>query len=122
MSADLGSRLMLASFAVRGAINRKVAKVLIDRLVAVCGVHYVHTPVVYPYPADGKGGTGFTMLQPITESFLAVDAWPDHGGAYVVVASCQWFNIEAVEGELKGLGFAILGRNITGLTLDHAQV
>jgi S-adenosylmethionine/arginine decarboxylase-like enzyme len=121
MSDDLGSRLLLAAFAVRGTVDEERAKQIIDSIIETIGVSRAHTAITYPYPIDGKGGTGFTVLQPITESFLAVDSWPDHGGAYVVIASCKWFEVELVRETLQGLGLHIIGDNFSGLTLDHAQ-
>ena len=119
MTDNLGSRLLLASFAVKGAVTRDFAAGIMQALIDAIGVSPAHSPIIYPYPVDGKGGTGFTVIQPITESFLAVDAWPDHGGAYVVVASCKWFDAELVKQTLRGLGLQILGDNVAGLTLDH---
>lgn len=49
-------------------------------------------PQVWRYPTlDGKGGVGETVFLPITESFIAIDAWSDFKGAYVVICSCKPF-------------------------------
>lgn len=51
----------------------------------------------WAYPTHGgKGGKGHTVVQPITESFLALDTWPDHDGAYLLIASCKRFAISRV--------------------------
>ena len=56
------------------------------------GMSPVGQPAVWQYPTPGgAGGNGFTIVQPITESFLALDAWPDHDGAYLFIASCREF-------------------------------
>lgn len=55
------------------------------------GMAPVGDPAVWHYPVGGKGGTGTTIVQPITESFLALDTWPDHDGAYLFIASCKSF-------------------------------
>jgi len=64
------------------------------------GMTAVADPAVWTYPtADGKGGNGQTVVLPITESFLALDTWADHEGAYLFVCSCRSFfsvDIEAV--------------------------
>lgn len=69
------------------------------------GMNAVADPAVWTYPLQGKGGTGQTIVLPITESFLALDTWPDHQGAYLFVCSCKAFNLAAVESvaELFGL-------------------
>ena len=118
---DLGSRLLLAGFSVRGPVDQPMAERLLADLALNMEVSPVHSPTIYCYPSGGKGGTGFTLIQPITESFLAVDAWPDHGGAYLVLASCKWFDVDVVERVLNLLGLTVVGRTYTGLTLDHAQ-
>ena len=119
---DLGSRLLIAAFSVKGDVNVRVAQYLLRHVMAAIGVAPAHDQGFYRYPTGGKGGTGFTIIQPITESFLAVDSWPDHGGAYLVFASCKWFDVDAVEKVVESLGLTVLGRTYTGLTLDHAQV
>jgi len=49
------------------------------------------TAMVCPYPtADGKGGLGFTIFQPITTSYIAFDTWPEvSGGAILLVCTCK---------------------------------
>lgn len=49
-------------------------------------------PQVYIYPlADGSGGIGETVFQPLVESFMVSDAWPalPEPVFYVIVASCR---------------------------------
>jgi S-adenosylmethionine/arginine decarboxylase-like enzyme len=62
---------------------------------------------VWHYPVDGKGGSGMTMLQPITESFLALDTWPDHTGAYLFIASCRKFDVADLFGAIHNFGLAM---------------
>lgn len=118
----LGSRLLLAGFAVKGKVDPLVAHNILRACIQAMDVKSVHTSCLYNYPADGKGGTGFTLIQPITESFLAVDSWPDHGGAYVVLASCKWFDPQAVKQVIIDMGLQVIGDAIEGLTLSHAKV
>lgn len=48
-------------------------------------------PGIWRYPAAGLGGVGHTIVQPITESFIAVDSWDDHNGLYLLIVSCREF-------------------------------
>lgn len=68
---------------------------LIDATAAIDMVA-VGDAAVWTYPlTNGAGGNGSTFCQPITESFLCIDTWPDHGehgGAYLIVCSCRPFN------------------------------
>jgi hypothetical protein len=62
------------------------------------------SPKIWAYPLpDGRGGTGETAMQPLVESFLAIDTWPSlsHRGkpvpkVYIVLASCRPFSLDAV--------------------------
>lgn len=69
-------------------------------------------PAQWEYPTGGgKGGTGHTICQPITESFLALDTWPDHDGAYLFIASCRkWSQMQLVE-----------PINLFGLSVENVQ-
>lgn len=61
------------------------------------GMSAVDHPACWTYPVDGKGGQGQTIILPITESFLALDTWPDHRGAYLFVCSCRPFDSFVVD-------------------------
>lgn len=64
----------------------------LNEVARAIGMSAVGDPAVWAYPLHGKGGTGQTFMLPITESFLALDTWPDHGGAYLFVCSCKPFD------------------------------
>ena len=53
------------------------------------GMSAIGEPQVWTYPIEGKGGAGQTIVLPISESFLALDTWFDHRGAYLFVCSCR---------------------------------
>ena len=64
-------------------------------------------PAVYHYPLDGKGGNGMTLMQPLTESFMVVDTWPDHDGAYLHISSCKPFALRQIMGALDEFGLEL---------------
>jgi hypothetical protein len=68
---------------------RKVAKAI--------GMSPVAEPVVFTYPLQGKGGIGQTVFMPISESFLALDTWSDHSGAYLLVCSCRSYASDDID-------------------------
>lgn len=70
------------------------------------GMSAVDTPAVWTYPVNGKGGVGQTIVLPITESFLALDTWPDHRGAYLFVCSCRPFDRFVVDRTARSWGMA----------------
>lgn len=62
---------------------------LLHEVAKAIGMSAVADPVVFDYPLDGKGGVGMTAMLPITESFIVLDTWSDHSGAYLFVCSCR---------------------------------
>lgn len=91
MAEVLGSRMRSFGLVLHGMLTEKQWK---EFLVAVCdaiGMYPVGEPAVWTYPLEGKGGVGQTFVLPITESFLVVDTWSDHDGAYLFVCSCREF-------------------------------
>ena len=105
----LGERMDISAFAIKGDTYHAAAIVLIEAIVSVLKMHKVHDPIMYEYPANGAGGTGFTMIQPITESFVAFDAWPDFKGAYLIICSCKTTNLNRVTKKIRAMGYTIKG-------------
>lgn len=73
------------------------------------------------YPIDGRGGVGFTIFQPITESFIVIDAWPDLGGGYLMICSCKSVHLAVVIGEIETAGFRIGQHFFRPLALDRPE-
>lgn len=78
-----------AGIVLHGALPELRWLELLHAVAKAIGMEAVGEPKVWTYPFEGKGGTGQTMLLPITESFLALDTWADHDGAYLLVCSCR---------------------------------
>lgn len=73
-------------------------------------------PSVYKFPTPGgKGGVGFTHIQPIVESFIVTDWWDSFGHFFYVFASCKAYKIEWVRGVLESSGFEIVSEKFTVL-------
>lgn len=92
----LGKRMHSCGIVLRGALHDLTWLELLHALAAAIGMTAVGQPKVWTYPLEGKGGTGQTILLPITESFLALDTWSDHDGAYLFVCSCRPYAIAAI--------------------------
>lgn len=103
----LGERMDVVTLTIKGHSSIVTGRALVEALVQVLGMSKVHEPIQYDYPVDGNGGTGFTFIQPITESFVAFDAWPDFGGAYLIICSCKTVNINKVSKKVRAMGFKI---------------
>jgi len=112
MTDHLGQRMYSQNVVLRGALLEDQWKEFLARCAAAMGMTPAGEPAVWRYPVDGKGGNGFTIIQPITESFLVVDTWTDHDGAYLHISSCKRFSVtDIVEpaGEFS-LGVEFMGK------------
>jgi hypothetical protein len=60
-----------------------------------------------------------TACQPLTESFIVLDTWDQHDGAYLHISSCQKFDITGLIAPARefALGVDFMGRCET-LSLD----
>lgn len=104
MAEVLGSRMRSFGLVLHGMLTEKQWK---EFLVAVCdaiGMYPVGEPAVWTYPLEGKGGVGQTVMLPITESFLVVDTWSDHDGAYLFVCSCREFALGPILDQAESFG------------------
>lgn len=85
----LGAEMHVAAFSVVGVMAENQWREFLATLAGALGMTVCAAPAQWAYPMDGRGGNGLTIVQPITESFIAVETWPDHAGAYLFVVSCK---------------------------------
>ena len=71
------------------------------------GMTAVGDHALWTYPLHGKGGNGRTIVLPITDSFLALDTWPDHRGAYLFICSCKPFDQFIVDRTARGFDMSV---------------
>lgn len=91
MEDILGERMRAFGIVLRGSLPSHRWVLLIKDVTRSVGMNPVAEPTVFTYPIDGKGGTGQTIFMPITESFIVLDTWSDHDGAYLFINSCRPF-------------------------------
>ncbi len=96
-----------AGIVLRGELEAANWISFVSEVVAAIGMEAVGTPSVFNYPVDGKGGTGMTVFLPITESFLALDTWSDHRGAYLFVCSCRFYHTADIDAVAKRFGLEV---------------
>ena len=98
--ATLGRRMHFRGMALHGTVARYMTEAIWKRFLIDAANGMGMTPAgkaaCWRYPLMGKGGVGYTIVQPITESFLVLDTWPDHAGAYLFVCSCKPFEAETL--------------------------
>lgn len=106
----LGKRMYLRAVVLRGKLEQAQWMAFLRELTSRLGMNAAGLPALWHYPLPGgQGGVGQTIVQPITESFLAVDTWPDFDGAYLVVCSCKPVVVGAIQRAARACG----------LTVDH---
>jgi hypothetical protein len=114
---ELGARMLTVAFSIKGDTSKEMCKELIDEIVRILEMHKAHEPICYNYPVNKTGGFGYTYIQPITESFIAFDAWPDFNGAYLVICSCRLFWVKNILLVLKSFKYKISDVKINELSL-----
>lgn len=102
---ELGRRMFFRGMVLHGKLDAERWCSFLANAAQAMGMQPIAAPALWEYPIAGAGGNGQTIIQPITESFLALDTWPDHDGAYLFIASCKPFPPNAITktAELFGL-------------------
>ena len=103
----LGERLDVVAITIKGHASIVAGTRLVGEIVKTLEMNKVHEAIRYEYPVSGNGGNGFTFIQPITESFIAFDAWPDFDGAYLIICSCKTVNLNKVSKKIRACGYKI---------------
>jgi hypothetical protein len=105
VDTGLGETIRALGMVLHGELSQTRWTDLLNEVTARIGMHPVAAPVIFNYPVDGgKGGNGQTQFLPITESFLVLDTWPDHRGAYLFICSCRPFFAGEVEAVAREFG------------------
>ncbi len=103
-----GQRMHCAGIVLNGTLTAERWIELLHAIAKAIGMSAVEKPAVWSYPTvSGAGGTGMTIVLPITESFLALDTWSDHDAAYLFVCSCRNFFTKDVDDVAKAFGLGV---------------
>lgn len=104
----IGKEMHSQSFVVRGSLPIDEWKAFLASIVSAVGMTPAGSAAVWEYPTvDGKGGTGWTICQPLVESFSVLDIWSDHDGAYLQISSCRKFDSAAAIAPVRRAGLVI---------------
>jgi hypothetical protein len=117
---EFGRMIYTQNVVLRGVLSEKQWREFLVFAVKSLGMTPAGAPAVWQYPtADGKGGNGMTACQPLTDSFMVLDTWSDHSGAYLHISSCKRFDVAALVGPAREFSLAVdfMGRAET-LRLD----
>src|SRR3974390_476497 len=94
---ELGRFMYTQGLTLEGRLSEAGWKAFLKEAARCMGMECAGKPATWRYPLDGKGGNGLTICQPITDSFLVADTWPDHDGAYLHIASCKQFSLHLLQ-------------------------
>jgi len=94
--SEFGQSMYGSMISLKGEINQEKCEKLTESIIKSIGMEKAYEPAIYNFPLNGKGGKGFTYIQPITESFIAWDVWEDHKGAYLIICSCKDYRLANV--------------------------
>jgi hypothetical protein len=98
----LGTKLYVTGVALLGKPTAERLAQILQQTVAFIGMDTAGMqPKIWAYPLPaGQGGLGETICQPLVESFMVADSWPDLDKVYVVLASCRPYCLDALTGYL----------------------
>ena len=118
----LGEELHIVAFAVRGSMAERECSTFVAAVTFAIGMHPAGRSISYCYPtAEGKGGVGFTHFQPITESFVVFDAWPDLAGGYLIISSCRRFDAMKVREVIRFYRLQIVKETSNTLSIKKGE-
>lgn len=106
----LGERMHSCGIVLRGTLTELRWIELLEAVASAIGMSAVGKPKVWTYPFEGKGGSGQTIVLPISESFLALDTWSDHSGAYLLVCSCRSYLTSEIDKAAMAFGLEVSSR------------
>ncbi len=105
---ELGECMWVAGFKIEGEVGANEAGLIVESLIKAIGLSPAPGVSALYYPtADGKGGVGTTYFQPITESFIVVDSYPEIKTAHVLISSCVEFSAPVAGKAISEVGFMI---------------
>lgn len=93
----IGAEICHQGIALSGDVTSEEWIKFLSACIPALGMTSAGDHKVWNYPVGGKGGQGMTVVMPLTESFLALDTYDNHCGAYLFVASCRPFSRSQIE-------------------------
>ena len=94
----LGQNAWQFTYKLHGDVTEEQALSHLLDLADLIGMEIGGKPGIWSYPTHyGKGGVGFTILLPIVESYLVVDAWPELSLFYLTIFTCKRPSAHSIE-------------------------
>jgi hypothetical protein len=85
----LGDNKAKFLFTCRGWIPPAEMRIVALRLIRIIGMTPARSHLVDSYPYQGGGGDGYTLFQPLMESYLVVDVYYDLNETELLISTCM---------------------------------
>ena len=118
-SMNLGINLKVTGYRIQSTASKREFKKILLEVVRLIEMTPAGRPKVWKFPwyprfwshlaawligrrhLPGLGGVGWTIVQPLVESFAVVDYWRDHGHWFLVIGSCRPYKARQVANFLR---------------------
>jgi len=115
----LGQNLKVSGYRIQSTASKRRFKLILREIVNLIGMTPAGNPKVWDFPwqpqfwrrlvawvigrkhLPGLGGVGWTIVQPLVESFAVVDYWQAHGHWFLVIGSCRPYEARQVANFLR---------------------
>ena len=128
----LGIEMQSSVYALKGRIDEERGK---EIQAAVIEAVRMQTggiaPQTWTFPINDLGGVGYTLIQPLVESYsgvvlpagvVGVDAWSEHQGFFLIINSCRPFSVGKVYRVLtRKLGLKVVDADTSYVSLQPAK-
>lgn len=85
----IGDNKVKFLFASQGWVPPAEMRKLALRLIKLIGMTPARNHLVDDYPYQGGGGNGYTLFQPLMESYLVVDVYYDQNETEILISTCM---------------------------------
>lgn len=89
MTQILGQTKRKYLFLCQGTLPEKAMRRVAWFLVQTAGMTIARRARVDRYPYRGRGGQGFTLYQPLMESYLMIDVYTDINETEILLSTCK---------------------------------
>ncbi len=73
----------------KGILPAQMMMVVAERIIKAAGMTLARDGRVDWYPYKGGGGKGYTLYQPLMESYLIADVYTDLGETEILLSTCK---------------------------------
>ena len=86
---SLGTNKTKFMFVSQGWLAPDMARTVIKQLVKVIGMTPARDHQIDSYPYQGGGGVGYTLFQPLMESYVVMDVYYDQDETELLISTCM---------------------------------